>query len=102
MTDERRSVDAPTAWLMTLLCAVWGLQQVVIKLAAPIRSTGFKHSRLIGQRGGRVCPACAALDGPAFDVDASPPFPPTDCTCWPYGCRLVATAVATAGEGLTD
>lgn len=35
MTAARRPVDAPAAGLMVLLCALWGLQQVAIKLAAP-------------------------------------------------------------------
>ncbi len=38
MTEARKSIDPPAAWLMTLLCAIWGLQQVVIKLAAPSMS----------------------------------------------------------------
>ena len=35
MPAERRPIDPPAAGLMVLLCALWGLQQVVIKLAAP-------------------------------------------------------------------
>lgn len=35
MPTERRPVDGPAMGLMVLLCALWGLQQVVIKLAAP-------------------------------------------------------------------
>jgi drug/metabolite transporter (DMT)-like permease len=35
MTTERRPVDGPAMGLMVLLCALWGLQQVAIKLAAP-------------------------------------------------------------------
>ena len=35
MTSTRRPVDGSAAGLMVFLCALWGLQQVVIKLAAP-------------------------------------------------------------------
>jgi len=35
MTSLRRPVDASAAGLMVLLCALWGLQQVAIKVAAP-------------------------------------------------------------------
>lgn len=35
MSAQRRSLDAPIAALMVLLCALWGLQQVAIKLAIP-------------------------------------------------------------------
>lgn len=35
MTALRKPVDASAAGLMVLLCALWGLQQVVIKVAAP-------------------------------------------------------------------
>ncbi len=35
MTAERKPVDASALGLMVLLCALWGLQQVAIKLAAP-------------------------------------------------------------------
>jgi len=35
MTDARRPVDGPAAGLMVVLCALWGLQQVAIKAAAP-------------------------------------------------------------------
>jgi drug/metabolite transporter (DMT)-like permease len=35
MTAERRQVDGPAMGLMVLLCALWGLQQVAIKVAAP-------------------------------------------------------------------
>lgn len=35
MTDPRRPVDGPATGLMVLLCALWGLQQVAIKVAAP-------------------------------------------------------------------
>ena len=35
MTAIRKPVDASAAGLMVFLCALWGLQQVVIKVAAP-------------------------------------------------------------------
>jgi drug/metabolite transporter (DMT)-like permease len=35
MTAERRPVDGPATGLMVVLCALWGLQQVAIKVAAP-------------------------------------------------------------------
>lgn len=35
MSAERKPVDASALGLMVLLCALWGLQQVAIKLAAP-------------------------------------------------------------------
>jgi drug/metabolite transporter (DMT)-like permease len=35
MPSTRKPVDASAAGLMVFLCALWGLQQVVIKLAAP-------------------------------------------------------------------
>lgn len=35
MPATRRPVDAPAAGLMVLLCALWGVQQVAIKVAAP-------------------------------------------------------------------
>lgn len=35
MPADRRTVDGPAFGLMALLCALWGLQQVTIKLAAP-------------------------------------------------------------------
>ncbi len=35
MATERRPIDGPAAGLMVLLCALWGLQQVAIKVAAP-------------------------------------------------------------------
>jgi drug/metabolite transporter (DMT)-like permease len=35
MTAERRSIDASATGIMVLLCALWGLQQVAIKVAAP-------------------------------------------------------------------
>ena len=63
---------------------------------AGLRSTGYRHFRLIGRRGGWDCPACTALDGPLFQVDAPPPFPPANCTCQPRGCRLVAVAAGSA------
>ncbi|RRV10303.1 DMT family transporter [Pseudomonas sp. v388] len=33
--DTRKPIDSQAAALMTLLCAIWGLQQVAIKAAAP-------------------------------------------------------------------
>jgi drug/metabolite transporter (DMT)-like permease len=35
MIAERRSIDASATGIMVLLCALWGLQQVAIKVAAP-------------------------------------------------------------------
>ena len=35
MTSQRQPVDGSALGLMVLLCALWGLQQVAIKLAAP-------------------------------------------------------------------
>ncbi|SEI91007.1 Permease of the drug/metabolite transporter (DMT) superfamily [Pseudomonas linyingensis] len=35
MTDTRQGVDGFAVQLMVVLCVIWGLQQVVIKLAAP-------------------------------------------------------------------
>ena len=54
------------------------------------RRVGFTHFRLLSAHDGRDCPACVAMDGPTFPVDAPPPFPPADCWCQPYGCRLCA------------
>ncbi|MDA0189345.1 MAG: EamA/RhaT family transporter, partial [Proteobacteria bacterium] len=32
--DERKALDGRAVGIMTLLCLIWGLQQVVLKLAA--------------------------------------------------------------------
>ena len=53
-----------------------------------LKAAGYERFRLLTRRKGRDCPACQALDGPLFHVDAPPPFPPVDCTC-ACGCRLV-------------
>lgn len=55
---------------------------------AGLRAAGYARFRLLSRRHGRDCPACQALDGPLFHVDAPPPFPPAGCTC-ACGCRLV-------------
>ncbi|WP_330212127.1 DMT family transporter [Pseudomonas sp. Z18(2022)] len=33
--DKRQPIDGPAAVTMTVMCAIWGLQQVAIKVAAP-------------------------------------------------------------------
>ncbi len=33
--DTRRAIDAQAFFLTTLLCLIWGVQQVAIKFAAP-------------------------------------------------------------------
>ena len=57
VTVERKPIDPPVAWIMTLLCAIWGLQQVVIKLAAPSMRPLFQ----VGVRSGVVASILLAL-----------------------------------------
>ncbi len=33
--DERKALDATASGLMIVLCMIWGLQQVILKMAAP-------------------------------------------------------------------
>ena len=33
--DERKALDATASGLMIMLCMIWGLQQVILKMAAP-------------------------------------------------------------------
>ncbi len=33
--DDRKALDARASGLMVVLCMIWGLQQVILKMAAP-------------------------------------------------------------------
>ena len=35
MVEQRKALDAQASGLMILLCMIWGMQQAVLKLAAP-------------------------------------------------------------------
>ena len=55
---------------------------------------GLTHYRFLDARDGRDCPACLDLASRVFVVADDPPgFPPADCRCQPYGCRLCAVVV---------
>jgi drug/metabolite transporter (DMT)-like permease len=54
MTADRRPLDATAFALMTLLCFLWGVQQVVVKLTAPYVS-------LLAQGGIRSVLACVLV-----------------------------------------
>jgi hypothetical protein len=36
MMDERKALDTKASSLMIVLCMIWGLQQVILKMAALI------------------------------------------------------------------
>ena len=74
MTEQRRSLDIPTASLMVLLCALWGLQQVAIKLATPSIGT-------IAQTGLRALIAAVLVGG--LMLFRRTPFALRDGTFWP-------------------
>ena len=57
-----------------------------------LKSVGFRRFQIVAARDGWDCPACVALDNKIFSVDTPPKLPPRECTCQPYGCRLVVTA----------
>lgn len=74
MSAQRRALDAPVATLMVLLCALWGLQQVAIKLAAPSIGT-------VLQTGLRSLIAAALVA--ALMLIRRTPFALRDGTLWP-------------------
>lgn len=55
------------------------------------KERGVHFVRVLTARDGRDCPACVALEGQDFAIDAAPGMPPTDCTCFPW-CRAVYAA----------
>ncbi len=87
MSAQRRALDAPVVSLMVLLCALWGLQQVAIKLAAPSMGT-------VLQTGLRSLTA-AVLVG-ALMLIRRTPFSLRDGTLWPG----IAAGVLFAAEFL--
>ena len=97
MTAQRRSLDIPTASLMVLLCALWGLQQVAVKLAAPSIGT-------VLQTGLRSL--IAALLVCALMLIRRTPFTLRDGTLWPgiaAGCLFAAEFLCLAvGLNLTS
>ncbi len=97
MSVQRRSLDIPTASLMVLLCALWGLQQVAVKLAAPSIST-------VLQTGLRSLIA-AVLVGVLMLIRRTP-FALGDGTLWPgiaAGCLFAAEFLCLAvGLNLTS
>ena len=59
-----------------------------------VRTLSITQYRFLDSRDGRDCPACVALAQSVFLVADDPPeFPPADCRCKPYGCRLCAVSV---------
>ena len=74
MSTQRRALDAPVATLMVLLCALWGLQQVAIKLAAPSIGT-------VLQTGLRSLIAAVMVG--ALMLIRRTPFSLRDGTLWP-------------------